>query len=86
MRSKPTLVFCILMDLMGCATYFLPGIGEWFDMIWAPISAFIFYRSFGGKTGKIAAIINFAEELLPFTDILPTFTLLYFLKRFRVVN
>jgi hypothetical protein len=65
------------MDLLGSATYLLPGLGEWFDILWAPISAFIFYRSFGGKTGKIGSIINFAEEILPFTDFIPTFTLGY---------
>ncbi len=71
------------MDLMGSITYFLPGFGEWFDIIWAPISAYIFYRSFGGKTGQIGALINFVEEILPFSDIIPTFTLVYLYKRFK---
>ncbi len=82
MRAKPSLVFCLMMDIIGSASYFMPGFGEWFDIIWAPISAYIFYRSFGGKTGQIGAMINFAEEILPFTDILPTFTLVYLFKRF----
>ncbi|HEY5590418.1 MAG TPA: hypothetical protein VIK55_05315 [Paludibacter sp.] len=77
MNSKPTLVFCLLMDVFGSATYLLPGIGEWFDLLWAPLSAFVFYRSFGGKVGRIGSFINFAEEILPFTDIIPTFTLGY---------
>lgn len=71
------------MDFMGSITYFLPGFGEWFDIIWAPISAYIFYRSFGGKTGQIGALINFVEEILPFSDIIPTFTLVYLYKRFK---
>jgi hypothetical protein len=83
MKTKPTLVFCLIMDLMGSITYFLPGFGEWFDIIWAPISAYIFYRSFGGKTGQIGALINFVEEILPFSDIIPTFTLVYLYKRFK---
>jgi len=82
MRAKPSLVFCLMMDIIGSASYFMPGFGEWFDIIWAPISAYIFYRSFGGKTGQIGAMINFAEEILPFTDLLPTFTLVYLFKRF----
>jgi hypothetical protein len=82
MKPQPTLIFCLLMDFLGSATYFLPGTGEWFDLLWAPLSAFIFYRSFGGKTGKIGSIINLVEELLPFTDIIPTFTLGYIYNRF----
>lgn len=82
MNSKPTLTFCIIMDLIGSASYLFPGVGEWFDIAWAPLSAFIFYKSFGGKTGKIGAFINFAEEIIPFTDFIPTFTLVYFYKRF----
>ena len=83
MKSKPTLVFCLFMDALGSATYFIPGIGEWFDLIWAPISAFIFYKSFGGRVGQVGAVINFIEEILPFTDIIPTFTLVYLYKRFK---
>lgn len=82
MKSSPTLFFCLLMDLLGAATYFFPGIGEWFDLLWAPLSAFMFYRSFGGKTGKVGSLINLAEELLPFTDIIPTFTIGYIYNRF----
>lgn len=81
-KSKPTLLFCLIMDLIGSATYLFPGVGEWFDLLWAPLSAFIFYRSFGGKVGRIGSFINFAEEIIPFTDIIPTFTLGYIYKRF----
>ncbi len=83
MKPKPSLLFCLIMDFLGCVSYFIPGIGEWFDIGFASISALIFYLSFGGKTGKIGALINFAEEILPFTDIIPTFTLAYFYKRFN---
>jgi hypothetical protein len=86
MRKSPSIIICIIMDLLGSATYFLPGMGEWFDIIWAPLSAFIFARSFGGKIGKIGSFINFAEEILPFTDLIPTFTLAYIYNRFSNSN
>lgn len=70
------------MDALGSATFLLPGLGEWFDMAWAPLSAFIFYKSFGGKVGKMGAFINFAEEILPFSDFIPSFTLGYLYNRF----
>lgn len=82
MKLQPTFAFCLIMDFLGSATYFLPGFGEWFDLLWAPISALIFYRSFSGKTAKIGSFINFFEEILPFTDIIPTFTLAYIYTHF----
>lgn len=82
MKTKPTLTFCLIMDLLGSATYLLPGLGEWFDILWAPVSALIFFKSFGGKVGRIGSIINFTEEILPFTDIIPTFTIAYFYNHY----
>jgi len=32
---------------------------------------------FPGKKGKLASVIVFLEEILPFTDIIPTFTLMW---------
>ncbi|NDP20892.1 MAG: hypothetical protein GZ091_07405 [Paludibacter sp.] len=86
MKSKPTLQFCLIMDIIGSASYFIPGVGEWTDIAWAPISAYIFYRSFGGKTGAIGSIINFTEELLPFIDFIPTFTIAFLIKKLKTIN
>lgn len=63
------------MDLLGMATYAIPVIGEFADIIWAPVSAFIFYRTFGGKKGVIGGVLNFIEELIPGTDFIPSFTI-----------
>ncbi len=86
MEKNPKLHFCIIMDLIGLLSYTYPGFGEFTDVIWAPVSAFIFYKSFGGKTGAIGSFINLAEELLPFTDFIPTFTLGYIYNRLRFKN
>ena len=83
MKSRPSLIFCLLMDITGSVSYFIPGVGEWFDLLWAPLSAYIFYKSFGGKTGKIGSVISFIEELLPFTDFIPTFTLAFIYNHIR---
>ena len=74
-KSTPSLRFCLFMDLLGMATFLLPVMGEWIDIVWAPISAYIFYKSFGGRVGKVGSFINLIEEILPFMDIIPTFTL-----------
>lgn len=81
MKDKTPLLFCILMDAVGYVTYVLPVVGEWGDAIWAPISAYVFYKLFGGKTGKIGGVINLAEEALPFIDFIPTFTIGYIYKK-----
>ena len=82
MKKLPTLQFCILMDLIGCASYLLPGLGEISDLIWAPISGFIFYKAFGGKIGLYGGLFDFLEEILPGTDIIPTFTIVWLWKKY----
>lgn len=80
-KNTPSLWICILMDLIGCASYAVPGLGELSDVIWAPISALIFYRMFGGALGAYGGVFNFVEELFPGTDFIPTFTISWILKR-----
>ncbi|MBL7755083.1 MAG: hypothetical protein JNM44_11450 [Chitinophagaceae bacterium] len=77
---KPSLALCILLDLVGMASFVLPGLGEWTDLFWAPVSSYLFLKLFGGAGGLLGAGFSFLEELLPFTDILPTFTLAWFLQ------
>lgn len=43
-RSLLVLMLCMLVDVIGCISYLLPAIGETFDIIWAPISAWYFVR------------------------------------------
>jgi hypothetical protein len=80
-RTEPSLIFCILMDLIGFATYSVPLLGEFGDLLWAPVSSMIFFLTFGGWKGALGGIFNFAEEILPGTDFIPTFTLMYFMQR-----
>jgi hypothetical protein len=70
------------MDLIGYATFTLPFIGEALDLVWAPISAMIFYRTFGGWKGAFGGMFNFIEEILPFMDFIPTFTITWALQHF----
>jgi hypothetical protein len=58
------------MDLIGYASYSIPFLGEFADIIWAPISAIIFFVTFGGWKGALGGIGNFIEELLPGVPIL----------------
>ncbi len=80
MKKSPSLLFCLAMDAVGMLTFAIPGLGEFGDLLWAPLSAIIFYMSFGGKKGALGAVFSFMEEILPFLDFIPTFTIgwLYF--------
>ncbi len=80
-KQSPSLLFCIIMDLIGYATYAIPVLGELGDIIWAPLSGLIFYLSFGSWKGAVGGIINFVEEALPYTDFIPSFTIMWFLQK-----
>ncbi|WP_428225468.1 hypothetical protein [Flavobacterium sp.] len=69
------LFLSIFFDLIGLLSYVFPGFAEAIDFIWAPISGIILSRMYKGNIGKIAGSIEFLEEILPFVDIIPTFTL-----------
>lgn len=82
MKQQTSLVFCIVMDLIGYLSYSIPVIGEFADIVWAPVSGFIFYKTFGGWKGAFGGIFNFAEELLPGTDFIPSFTIMWLAQYF----
>ena len=67
----------MLFDALGFVSFLIPGIGEFSDIIWAPVSAWLMTKLYKGKTGKIAGIISFVEEALPGFDVIPTFTLMW---------
>mgnify|MGYP003985484851 CR=1 FL=1 len=47
------------------------------DLVWAPISGYLMTKMYKGKKGKIAGIISFLEEIIPITNIIPTFTIMW---------
>lgn len=75
-QNGPSLGACLAMDAVGCASYFLPGLGETLDIIWALIAGAVFHSWFKSTAGTIGSAI---EELIPFTDFVPSFTIGYFI-------
>lgn len=67
----------ILFDLIGMATMSIPVIGPFLDLAWAPFAAKKMSEMYPGRNGKLAYILVFIEEILPFTDIIPSFTLMW---------
>lgn len=82
MNKKYKLLFWgILFDVIGMLSFAIPLIGEFSDVVWAPLSAFLIYKMYGGTLGKGAGIISFVEEIGIFgTDFLPTFTITWLYK------
>jgi hypothetical protein len=85
-KKQPSLLFCILMDLIGYATYAVPVLGELGDVLWAPVSSLVFMITFGGWKGALGGVGNFIEEILPGTDFIPSFTLMWFLQGMQKRN
>ena len=65
----------LLLDGIGMVSYLIPGFGEGIDIAWGPISFVIMTQMYKGSTGKIAGIVSALEEMVPATDVIPTFTL-----------
>jgi len=80
--KKISLVFCLAMDAIGFASYAMPVFGEVADFIWAPVSAFIFFLTFGGWKGAFGGLFNFFEEIMPGLDFIPTFTITWLWQYF----
>jgi hypothetical protein len=72
------LILCLLFDAIGMLSYLVPVFGEAIDVVWAPISGLLLVTMFKGTAGKLAGIFGFIEELIPFVDIIPTFTITWF--------
>ena len=77
-QNKTTSLFVgLILDALGFVSFSIPFYGEFSDMIWAPIAAYLMSKMYPNRSGKIASVIVFIEELLPFIDVIPTFTLMW---------
>ncbi len=74
------LALSLLFDAVGMLSFAIPFIGEFSDIIWAPISALLIYKMFKGAEGRIGGMISFFEEIIPGLDFIPTFTLTWIYK------
>lgn len=73
------LLASILIDLVGDGSLLVPGAGDASDLLWAPLSAVLVRLLYGSNT---LALCNLIEELLPFTDAIPTATIAFLLDYF----
>jgi hypothetical protein len=74
------LIFCICIDILGSANEAIPLAGEFVDVIYAPIAALFLRQLFAGS--NVVALLEFTEEILPFTDVLPLATICWVVESF----
>lgn len=73
MSKNKKLLLGLLFDGCGYISYIFP----FFDILWAPLSAYLMTKLYKGTSGKVAAAISFIEEAIPFIDFIPSFTLMW---------
>jgi len=76
--KKTKLVLSLIFDGIGMLSYVAPVFGEFTDTFWAPVSGLLLVLMYKGTVGKIAGLFGTIEELFPFTDVIPTFTITWF--------
>ncbi|MGB7843475.1 MAG: hypothetical protein WBL21_11825 [Salinimicrobium sp.] len=76
-KKKNSLITAVVYDAIGMATVAIPLVGPFLDLLWAPFAAKKMADMYPGKKGKLASVVVFIEEILPFTDVIPTFTLMW---------
>ena len=75
-----SLIYALIIDVIGMLTYLIPVAGDIVDFIWAPISGILIYFLFRKSLGFVGGSVGFIEELMPQTDIIPTATILWFIR------
>lgn len=76
-HKKVSLITGLILDALGLVSFSIPYFGEFSDIIWAPITAYVMAKMYPNRTGKIASVFVFLEEILPFTDVIPSFTFMW---------
>lgn len=71
------LILGLLFDGIGMLSFSIPFLGEFSDVVWAPLAGFLMTWMYKGRMGKVAGVFTFLEEIIPFTDVIPSFTLIW---------
>jgi len=74
-NKKRDLILGLLFDGLGMLSFSIPFIGEYSDVVWAPIAGYLMTWMYKGNLGKVAGVFAFLEEIIPFTDVVPSFTI-----------
>ena len=78
-KKRKDLMASLAIDALGMATYLIPALGEAADVVIAPIVSILIYAVHRTTFGAIA---GFLEEIIPFSDIIPSATIIWFYRYF----
>jgi len=73
------LLACIAIDIVGSSSELIPVLGEVTDIVWAPIAGILLRQLYGSN---LLLGLEFLEEILPLTDVLPLCTLCWVVDTF----
>jgi hypothetical protein len=73
------LALCITIDVIGSSSEVVPILGSLTDVVWAPIAGYALRSLYGSN---VLFALEFTEEILPFTDILPLATVCWVVDTF----
>ena len=76
----PSLLTCVIFDAISCIGLIMSQYNILFKIIWAPLSALIYFRLYGGKVGFFGGASCFIEESSDFGFAIPMFTITWFAK------
>lgn len=69
-KKRKKFISAVIIDIIGLLSFIIPSLGEWGDVIWAPLSGFLIYLLFPNR--KKMAFLGVLEEAMPFMDFIPT--------------
>lgn len=69
-----TLLVSLAVDAVGSSSFLLPVVGEAFDLVWAPLQTVLVAAMYDHDSPALK-YVSFLEEILPFTDVVPTATM-----------
>jgi hypothetical protein len=76
-KKYQDLVLGLLFDGIGMLSFAVPFIGDFSDVIWAPLAGWLMTRLYKGKVGQAAGVFTFIEEIIPGLDVIPSFTIMW---------
>jgi len=74
------LILCLVIDVIGTSSELIPFVGEVTDIVYAPVAALALRSLFQGS--NVVFALEFLEEILPFTDILPLATICWVVETY----
>jgi hypothetical protein len=73
------LALCITIDVIGSSSEVVPIFGSLTDVVWAPIAGYALRTLYGSN---VLFALEFTEEILPLTDVLPLATVCWVVDTF----